>query len=144
MAVLPGSPAAGSRGLYVVTGSYDDTVRLWCTADRAHPRPLATLEGHTGDVFSVAFAPGEATLATGGDDHTVRLWALRRPAATPAGLRSHPARSVSARRSGPRHEVIVALCGKKKRFVETCGGVVDVAVQGRGDRSMAKTRHCDL
>jgi len=33
--------------------------------------------GHTGAVFSVAYAPGGATLATGGNDDTVRIWDAR-------------------------------------------------------------------
>ncbi|MGV9328534.1 WD40 repeat domain-containing serine/threonine protein kinase [Streptosporangium sandarakinum] len=37
-------------------------------------RPAAVLTGHTGHVYAVAFDPGGRTLATGGDDGTLRLW----------------------------------------------------------------------
>jgi WD40 repeat protein len=41
-------------GKQVVSGSYDQTVRLWDAATGAR---LQTLEGHTGSVWSVAFSP---------------------------------------------------------------------------------------
>ena len=35
---------------------------------------LSTLEGHLGSVRSVAFSPDGARLASGSDDHTIKLW----------------------------------------------------------------------
>ena len=37
-------------------------------------KPLASLQGYTGDVYSVAWSPDGKTLATGSDDQTVKLW----------------------------------------------------------------------
>ena len=53
----------------------------------------AVFTGHTGTVYSVAFSPDGKTLASGSDDHTVRLWdvATRRQIGDP--LTGHPARS---------------------------------------------------
>ncbi|MFI1480296.1 XRE family transcriptional regulator [Streptomyces sp. NPDC020747] len=80
---------ADSRTL--VTGSNDNTARLWNIGKPHRPRPLATLAGHTEKVSHVAFSSDGHTLATASWDDTVRLWDVvdpRRPHRT-AVLRGH-------------------------------------------------------
>jgi WD40 repeat protein len=48
-------------------------VKLWVVAYRQN---LATLIGHEGSVWSVAFAPDGKTLASGSDDKSVKLWVV--------------------------------------------------------------------
>ena len=65
------SVAFSPDGKQVVSGSGDETVRLWDTATGAL---LQTLEGHTRSVTSVAFSPDGKQVVSGSDDGTVRLW----------------------------------------------------------------------
>lgn len=65
------SLAVSSDGRLVVTGSRDDTARLW---DAATGEELRCLRGHTDDVTSVAFSPDGRWVASGSRDDSVRIW----------------------------------------------------------------------
>jgi WD40 repeat protein len=65
------SVAFSPDGKQVVSGSCDETVRLW---DAATGAPLQTLKGHTNSVSSVAFSPDGKQVVSGSYDETVRLW----------------------------------------------------------------------
>ncbi|MDE2827370.1 MAG: hypothetical protein OXL40_08695 [Bacteroidota bacterium] len=58
-------------GTQLVSGSYDDTIRLW---DVATGQEVRRFEGHRDWVNSVVFSPDGAQLASGSDDDTIRLW----------------------------------------------------------------------
>ncbi|MCP4699142.1 MAG: WD40 repeat domain-containing protein [Gammaproteobacteria bacterium] len=63
--------AFSSDGKTLVTGSSDNTARLW---DAASGREVRVLKGHTDNVRSAVFSPNGKILATGSEDKTARLW----------------------------------------------------------------------
>ena len=73
-------------GRRLATGGEASTIRIW---DAETGRPTQTLEGHRGDVYAVAFSPGEGRwVAAGGEDSTVKVWDTR--SGTPArSFRGH-------------------------------------------------------
>lgn len=65
----------------LLTGSIDQTARLWDVTTGATLVTFApvtqnntVVSGHTNSITAVAFAPDGATLITGSDDQTVKLW----------------------------------------------------------------------
>ena len=54
----------------LASGGSDRTIRLW---EVQTGRSLGTLEGHSGNVFSVAWSSDGKMLASGSVDRTVRL-----------------------------------------------------------------------
>ncbi|WP_426531805.1 hypothetical protein [Bradyrhizobium sp. McL0615] len=58
-------------GTRIVTGSKDDTARIWRTADG---KLLSELVGHKKPVTGAAFSPDGKLLLTSSEDGTVRIW----------------------------------------------------------------------
>ena len=62
-------------GKWAVTGSGDNTARLWDLRDTSTIRSYL-LQGHTNQVISVSLTPDGKWAVTGSDDNTARLWDL--------------------------------------------------------------------
>jgi WD40 repeat protein len=65
------SVACSLDGRSVLSGSLDDTLKLW---DVATGNEIRTLAGHTNTVLSVAFSPDGKTALSGSADNTLKLW----------------------------------------------------------------------
>ena len=65
------SVAFSPDGQKIVSGSNDQTVRVW---DAAAGTPLQTLKGHSDPVKSIAFSPDGQKIVSGSNDQTVRVW----------------------------------------------------------------------
>lgn len=108
--------------------SSDTTVKLWDTGTGAR---LQTLEGHSRDVYAVAFSPSVKVLAAASSDGTVKLWDAGKGAALQT-LRDHSNHFVRAMAFSPDGKVPASASpdGKVKLWdlgtgavLQTLGGV---------------------
>ncbi|KIK55713.1 hypothetical protein GYMLUDRAFT_248521 [Collybiopsis luxurians FD-317 M1] len=77
------SVAYSPGGQYVVSGSADDTVRIWNAQTGVQVgKPLS---GHIGTVTSVAYSPDGQYVVSGSLDETVRIWNAQTIAYSPDG-----------------------------------------------------------
>lgn len=58
---------------YLISGSYDETIRLWSTLTK---ETLMICKGHFSPIFSVKFSPLTHYFASGGGDKTAKIWTL--------------------------------------------------------------------
>lgn len=63
--------AIGKDGQILVSGSYDNTIKLW---DLPTGKSVYTLVGHSSTVHSVAISYDKKTVVSGSDDGTIKVW----------------------------------------------------------------------
>jgi WD40 repeat protein len=69
------STSFSSDGTLLVSGSGDQTVRVWqCCPETLTWRCIAVLYGHTETVLTVAFLPGSKRVISVGEFTTIRIW----------------------------------------------------------------------
>ena len=113
-------------GKRVLTGSYDNTARLW---DAATGAAVAPLEGHTNWVTAVAFSPDGKRVLTGSDDNTARIWDPATGAAI-ATLEGHTARVTAVAFSPDGQRVLTGSGDKTARLWDAATGAAVAALEG--------------
>eukprot|EP01083_Nonionella_stella_P069988 186964_1 len=114
---------------FALTASYDQTVMLWNLELRSQ---VCVFEGHTGTIWAIDFHPKDPSIiATGSNDHTVRIWTARpSPALLCPPLEGH-ARSLMCVRFDPFHPDRFVYSGSYDLTVRmwdiSCGGDPDMA-----------------
>jgi WD40 repeat protein len=66
-----GSVTISPDGRTLVSGSSDDTIKIW---NMATGEQIRTLSGHSKGILSVAISPDGRTLASGSTDKTIKIW----------------------------------------------------------------------
>lgn len=82
-------------GKYLVTGSFDQTIKLWDAVTGKEIKTLAGSAGHQKQVLAVAFSPDGQSLASGAQDNTAKIWDLstsktKKPSDAPVKNFPHP------------------------------------------------------
>jgi len=68
------SVAITPDGKYIVSGSWDKTIKLW---DISSDKEIRTFKGHSSWVNSVAITPDGKYIVSGSEDKNIKLWDIK-------------------------------------------------------------------
>jgi WD40 repeat protein len=141
--------ALSADGKRAISGSSDDTLRIW---DLAGNQPPRILEGHTGNVNAVALSADGKRAVSGSDDSTLRVWDLE-GIQPPCILEGDTTMVSAVAISGDGKRVIAGSTGytvqvwdlehsRRPRILKGKGHtrpVVAVAISGDGNRAISSS-----
>jgi WD40 repeat protein len=120
------SVAFSPDGKTIVSGSADNTIRLWDTTGKPIGQPL---QGHQGEVCSVAFSPDGKTIVSGSRDKTIRLWdTTGKPIGQP--LKGHQGEVCSVAFSPDGKTIVSGSTDNTIRLWDTTGKLLGQPLQG--------------
>ncbi|KAI0046384.1 WD40 repeat-like protein [Auriscalpium vulgare] len=123
------SVALSPDGKRIVSGSYDQTVRIW---DTETGQQVGTpLKGHRFEVVSVAFSPDGRHVVSGSYDNTIRIWDAETGKLKGAPLKGHKLMVVSVAFSPDGRRVVSGWADHTIRIWDAqTGQVVGLPLEG--------------
>lgn len=110
-------------GKWVITASFDKTLRLW---DSQSHRSVRTMSGHTGLVLSIAVHPDGSRIASGAMDNTIKIWDV-------------PVNSAVASHGGHKGAVRSVAITRDGKWIISGGSDKTVQVRAAADGKAART-----
>ncbi len=112
-------------GTRIVTGSFDNTARVW---DARSGAEVLSLKGHA-DISSVSFSPDGTRIVTGSEDGTARVWDARRGAEV-LSLKGHTRAVWSASFSPDGTRIVTGSVDNTARVWDARSGAEVLSLKG--------------
>ncbi|KDE08988.1 hypothetical protein MVLG_00711 [Microbotryum lychnidis-dioicae p1A1 Lamole] len=134
---LAWSPSATARPRLVASASFDNTARLW---DADAGVCLHTFAFHSDWLYSIAFSPNGAFLATGSNDGKLLVWRVKDRSLHLEYTHTGPVYELAWKANGKQ----IAVCGKSHDvgvidFDESKGGEGGAAAAGKDAKLLSST-----